>query len=194
MRKIIVLTAFTIAQLALFGQQTSFYKSELGAEIYAGVSNLGGAFGGELKYGYHANKNVIIGPSFRLQRTWSNNMGINQSFNIYGGGIFAHYRFQEKLFIGTELQLLKSPFNFVSFQTNVKQWAPIVLIGGGVNLKLHERIRLNAGIFYDLRNAENSPFRSSYSFKSKNQLGQIVKIYPIIYRVTFFFPLGKPTN
>lgn len=176
--------------LVVWAQQ-EFTRSEIGAEIYAGFSNLGGAFGGELKYAAILNKNIAIGPSFRLQRTWTNNFGINNSFNIYGGGAFAHLRFQEKLFIGTEFQMLRSPYNFVSYQINTKKWAPILLVGGGVHLKLHERIKLNAGIFYDVINAQNSPFRSSYNFKIKNQTGQVVNILPIIYRITFFFPLGE---
>jgi len=175
-------------------QQKGYYKSEIGVELYGGISNLGGAFGGEIKYAYLVDKNLAIGPSLRLQRTWTNNFGINQGFNIYGGGAFAHYRFQEKLFLGAEIQLLRSPFNFVNFQQNPKKWAPIALIGGGVNLKLHERARLSAGIFYDIANADNSPFRSSYNFKIKNEFGQIVRILPIIYRVTFFFPLGEKVN
>jgi hypothetical protein len=175
-------------------QQKGYYKSEIGVELYGGISNLGGAFGGEIKYACLVDKNLAIGPSLRLQRTWTNNFGINQGFNIYGGGAFAHYRFQEKLFLGAEIQLLRSPFNFVNFQQNPKKWAPIALIGGGVNLKLHERARLSAGIFYDIANADNSPFRSSYNFKIKNEFGQIVRILPIIYRVTFFFPLGEKVN
>ena len=177
-----------------FSQQKGYYKSEIGAELYAGFSNLGGAFGGEIKYAYLVNKNLALGPSFRLQRTWTNNFGINQSFNIFGGGGFAHYRLQEKLFLGAEIQLLRSPFNFVSFEQNPKKWAPIALIGGGVHLKLHERVRLNAGIFYDVINAENSPFRSSYNFKIKDEVGETVRILPIIYRVTFFIPLGEKVN
>ena len=175
-------------------QQKGYYKSEIGAEVYAGFSTLGGAFGGEIKYAYLVDKNLAVGPSFRLQRTWANNFGVNQSFNIFGAGLFAHYRFQEKLFLGTEIQFLRSPYNFVSFQTNTRKWAPIALIGGGVNLKLHERARLSAGIFYDVANADNSPFRSSYNFKIKNEFGQIVRILPIIYRITFFFPLGEKVN
>lgn len=190
MKTSLKLLLFMSLNLAVWAQP-EFTRSEIGAEIYAGFSNLGGAFGGELKYAAILNKNIAIGPSFRLQRTWTNNFGINSSFNIYGGGVFAHLRFQEKLFIGTEMQLLRSPFNFVSFQQNTKKWAPVILLGGGVHLKLHERIKLNAGIFYDIINAENSPFRSSYNFKIKSQTGQVVNILPIIYRITFFFPLGN---
>lgn len=194
MKSIVILSMFLSFNYCLEAQQKGYYKSEIGAELYGGFSNLGGAFGGEIKYGYLVDKNFIVGPSFRLQRTWTNNFGVNQSFNIYGGGLFAHYRIQEKLFLGTEMQMLRSPFNFVSFQQNTKKWAAIILIGGGVHLKLHERIRMSAGIFYDVVNAENSPFRSSYNFKVKNEFGQIVRILPIIYRITFFFPLGEKTN
>jgi hypothetical protein len=194
MKKILLLFVLFVNYFFVASQQKGYYKSEIGAELYAGVSNLGGAFGGEIKYAYLVDKNLVVGPSFRLQRTWTNNFGINNSFNIYGGGLFAHYRFQEKLFLGTEIQFLRSPFNFVSFQPNTKKWAPVALIGGGVHLKLHERIRLSAGIFYDVVNAVNSPFRSSYNFRVKNQVGETVRILPIIYRVTFFFPLGEKTN
>jgi hypothetical protein len=191
MKNITILVIHLLSWSCIYGQQKEYYKYEIGSELYAGFSNLGGAFGGEIKFAYLVNKSLAVGPSFRLQRTWTNNFGINQSFMIYGGGAFAHYRFQEKLFLGTEIQLLKSPFNFVSYQQNLKTWAPIILLGGGVHLKLHERIRLSGGIFYDLANAENSPFRSSYNFRIKNEFGQIVRILPIIYRVTFFFPLGE---
>jgi hypothetical protein len=185
-----------ICFVSFFGwnQKQGYREFEIGTELYAGFSNLGGAFGGELKFGYVINKSLIVGPSFRLQRTWTNNLGLNQSFNIYGGGGFLHYRFQEKLFLGAEFQLLKSPFNFVSFSENIKTWAPIALVGGGLNLSLHEHIKLCAGIFYDVYNADNSPFRSSYNFKVKNDLGQIVRILPVIYRVTFFFPFGQVVN
>ncbi|MBM3186113.1 MAG: hypothetical protein FJZ67_07420 [Bacteroidetes bacterium] len=187
---------FFVVGIYFFGysQQNGYYKSEIGAELYAGFSNLGGAFGGEIKYAYLVDKNLAVGPSFRLQRTWTNNLGINNSFNIYGGGAFAHYRLQEKLFLGAEIQLFKSPFNFISFQPILKPWALVALVGGGAHLKLHERIRLSAGIFYDIVNAENSPFRSSYNFKIKDQTGQTVRYLPIIYRVTFFFPLGEKVN
>ena len=58
-------------------------------------------------------------------------------------------------------------------------------------IKLGEKVRLNAALFYDVINAENSPFRTSYFFKVKNQAGQIVRTLPIIYRVTFFIPIGS---
>jgi hypothetical protein len=46
-------------------------------------------------------------------------------------------------------------------------------------------------LFYDVINAQNSPFRSSYAFKMKNQTGQVVRILPVIYRITLFIPLSK---
>ncbi len=194
MKNVVIILVFLSCNFWMIAQEKGYYKSEIGAELYGGFSNLGGAFGGEIKYAYLVNKSFVVGPSFRLQRTWTNNFGINQSFNIYGGGAFAHYRIQDKLFLGTEMQMLRSPYNFDLFQFNSKKWAPVILLGGGLNLKLHERIRLSAGIFYDVVNAQNSPFRTSYNFKIKDQNGQTVRILPIIYRVTFFFPLGEKTN
>jgi hypothetical protein len=38
----------------------------------------------------------VVGPSFRLQRSWSNYLSNQSHFNIYGGGAFAHLRIQEK--------------------------------------------------------------------------------------------------
>jgi hypothetical protein len=170
--------------------QTTYDGQEIGAEVYAGFSNLGGAFGVELKHASILNKNFAVGPSFRIQRTWSNNLGLKTNINIWGPGVFAHARYRDMIFGGAEFQMLRSPFNFVTFAEEQKKWAPILLLGGGFCFKLGKHIRLNAAIFYDVINAKNSPFRSSYNFNVKNEAGQVVRVLPIIYRVTFFFPLG----
>jgi len=179
----------------LFGfnlkSQTTFDGQEIGAEVYAGFSNLGGAFGVELKHASILNKNFAVGPSFRIQRSWSNNLGLKTNINIWGPGVFAHARYRDMIFGGVEFQMLRSPFNFVTFVEEQKKWAPVLLLGGGFCFKLGKRVRLNAAIFYDIINAKNSPFRSSYNFNVKNETGQVVRILPIIYRVTFFFPIGQ---
>lgn len=171
--------------------QVAYNGSEIGVEIFAGASNLGGSIGGDLKYAAIVNENWAIGPSFRYQRTWSNNLGQKMGFSVYGGGVFAHYRIKNTLFLGGEFELLKSPYNFIVFNYSTKQWAPTLFIGGGFSRDFNHKIRVNGGIFYDLINADNSPFRSSYSVRLKNEMGQVVRILPIIYRITFFFPLGK---
>jgi hypothetical protein len=169
--------------------QAQIEGTELGIEAYGGGSQLGGTFGGELKYAVKLPNNLVVGPSFRLQRSWSNYLSNQSHFNIYGGGAFAHLRIQEKIFVGTEFQMLHSPYNFTTFQTQAKKWAPTLFVGGGFYLKLAPKINLNLALFYDLINAQNSPFRSAYNFKMKNQAGQVVKILPIIYRITLFIPL-----
>ncbi len=174
----------TVAQLQYLG-------SELGLEPYIGFSNLGGAVGGELKYAVKLNDNLVLGPSLRLQRTWSNNLGVQSNMTTWGGGLFAHYRYQEIVFGGVEFQYLKSPFSFVNPLQVVKPWSPTLMVGGGFYLKLTDKVRLNAALFYDVINADNSPFRSSYTFKVKNEFGQVVRILPIIYRLTFFIPLDQ---
>jgi hypothetical protein len=187
---------FFIGTFLCFLQFTSYAQiqgSELGIEVYGGGSQLGGTFGGELKYAAKLPNNLVIGPSFRLQRSWSNYLNVQSQFTIYGGGAFAHFRIQDKIFVGTEFQMLHSPFNFITFQAGQKKWAPTLFVGGGFCLKLAPRINLNLALFYDVINADNSPFRSSYSFRIKNELGQVVRILPIIYRVTLFIPLSKST-
>ena len=174
----------TVAQLQYLG-------SEIGLEPYIGFSNLGGAVGGELKYAVKLNDNLVLGPSLRLQRTWSNNLGVQSNMTTWGGGLFAHYRYQEIVFGGVEFQYLKSPFSFVNPLQVVKPWSPTLMVGGGFYLKLTDKVRLNAALFYDVINADNSPFRSSYTFKVKNEFGQVVRILPIIYILTFFIPLDQ---
>jgi hypothetical protein len=180
---LIVLPLLSYAQVAYNG-------SELGVELYAGASTLGGSVGGDLKYAAILNENWAVGPSFRLQRTWSNNLGQKMGFSIYGGGVYAHYRIKNTLFVGGEYELLKSPYNFIFFNYSSKQWASTLFLGGGFSRDFNHKIRVNGGIFYDVINAENSPFRSSYSVRIKNEMGQVVRILPMIYRITFFFPLG----
>jgi hypothetical protein len=177
--------------LLQFTSNAQIQSSELGIEAFGGGSQLGGTVGGELKYAVKLQNNLIIGPSFRLHRSWSNYLNVNTQFTIYGGGAFAHMRYQDKLFAGVEFQMLHNPFNFTTFQEGQNKWTPNLFVGGGFYLKLTPKINLNLALFYDVINADNSPFRSSYNFKIKNEFGQVVRILPIIYRITLFIPLSK---
>jgi hypothetical protein len=177
--------------LLQFTSNAQIQSSELGIEAFGGGSQLGGTVGGELKYAVKLQNNLIIGPSFRLHRSWSNYLNVNSQFTIYGGGAFAHMRYQDKLFAGVEFQMLHNPFNFTTFQAGQNKWTPNLFVGGGFYLKLAPKINLNLALFYDVINADNSPFRSSYNFKIKNEFGQVVRILPIIYRITLFIPLSK---
>jgi hypothetical protein len=168
--------------------QVTFDGSEVGLEIVAGGSNLGGSVGGDLKYAAVLNENFAVGPSFRLQRTWSNNLGQKFGFSVYGGGVFAHYRLKNVVFAGMEFEVLHCPVNYVNVNSS-KSWLSTLFIGGGFSRDFNHKIRINAGVFYDVINAKNSPFRSSYNFNIKDVNGQIVKILPMIYRISFFFPL-----
>jgi hypothetical protein len=190
MKKIIA-SIFSLVTL-LSSAQIDFKNGEIGAEIFAGFSNFGGSVGGEMKYGVFLNEQLLVGPSFRLHQTWANNLGQKASFSVYGPGVFGHYRIQKVLFVGAEFQVLRNPFNFVTFQQDqLRKWSPNLMLGGGFCFTLNPRLKLNAAIFYDVINAPNSPFRTSYNFRIKNEFGQTVRILPIIYRVTFFFPLGQ---
>lgn len=171
---------------------------ELGIEGYFGVSNQNGSFGIGPKYGFILNENFVVGPSIRIQRNWSNVLGNSFGQTIYGGGIFAHARYASKgnstVYGALEFEYLRSPFNFLNNQQYgseaIKIWAPTLFIGGGFLVRVNNVIGINAGILYDVINADNSPFRSSYLFNVKNEAGIVTKILPIIYRLTFLFKIS----
>jgi hypothetical protein len=170
--------------------QTEYDGSEVGIELHGGASNLGGTFSLGLKYAAILNENYAVGPSFRLQRLWNNNLGVSTSANLWGGGIWAHIRYKNVLFGGIEFEMIKSPYNPIGWVPAERTWSPTLFIGGGFSKEYNEKIRINLGIFYDVINAENSPFRSSYTIKIKDsQTGQVQKILPIIYRINFFIPI-----
>ena len=174
--------------------QTEITSQELGIEGYFGASNQGGSFGIGPKFGFILNENIAIGPSFRIQRNWSNLLGNSFSQTVYGGGAFAHIRYKSKgkstVYGAVEFEYLRSPFADINFQNETaKKWAPTLFLGGGFLVRVNKVVGINAGILYDVINADNSPFRSSYFFKQKNQAGVVTKIYPLIYRLTFLFKL-----
>ncbi len=178
--------------------QVQITSQELGIEGYFGASNQNGSFGIGPKYGFVLNENYVVGPSIRIQRNWSNVLGNSFGQTIYGGGVFAHARYATKgkstVYGALEFEYLRSPFNFLNNQQlgseATKIWAPTLFLGGGFLIRVNNVIGINAGILYDVINADNSPFRSSYPFKIKNEAGQITKILPIIYRLTFLFKIS----
>ena len=187
MKKIVFVLVF-LTSLASISQNEDALTSEIGLDGSFYTSNLGGAFGIGAKYGWNINEYVIAGPSARFQRSWSQPLytTTTASANIFGGGGFLHARFFNALFLGVELELLRSPyFNFGGY-TNTSRWALTGFIGGGFSMEVNEKWRLNLGIMYDAINSQNSPLRTQYFMR--NSLGQLL---PVIYRVTFFFPLGR---
>lgn len=164
--------------------------SEIGIDGSGAVSTQGGSLVLGLKYGYKKTPEFIWGPSFRILRYWSNpyNSIYAGHYNVWGGGIYAHYRYQNILFFGGELEVLKNPFALLN---NAKtQWVPTLFLGGGFSKEYKEMIRVNLSIFYDVINSLNSPFRTSYTIKKTNPSGQIIGYIPIIYRLSIFIPLN----
>ena len=161
------------------------HTSEIGVDLQFHASSVGGTVGTGIKYGYLIKPNFVIGPSIRLQRSWYNFQGIKSSWNIYGGGAFAHYRMYNYFFVGGELELLSTPFvqntATVGFKRN---WVPTFLVGGGFSRQFNQSFRLNAGIMYDIIDNTNSPFRQAYFMRKEN--GALI---PVIYRIAFFFVL-----
>lgn len=185
MKKIKCTLLFVLLLNVVFGQRDTTMKYEIGLDGYASVSSLGGSFGVGVKYAFVKDKKYAFGPSIRIQRAWSNNLGVKYGFNIYGAGAFFHYRLQNVFFVGAEFELLKSPINY-SFIYSPKKLVPTCFIGGGFSKEFESTgFRLNAGVFYDIIDDFSSPFRPSYVLKNAN--GALI---PVIYRVGLFFPLN----
>lgn len=168
--------------------------SEIGFDITASASNAGGTVGLGIKYGLNLNESVIVGPSFRYHRSWFNSLTTSNSggYNIVGGGAFIHARLYDYFFIGSELEILHSPFNFGGSPSTSK-WVPVWLFGGGFSTMIGEKLRLNAGIMYDVLDIPNP---QNYNGNPNSPLQPYVKvnknkIVPILYRISFFFPLTK---
>ena len=171
----------------------TFENSEIGIDCFFGASNQGGSFGLGVKYGLKSpsNENFVYGPSFRLMRYWSNAYLTNYTghANIIGGGLFAHYRIQNILFIGTETEMLKNPYAIVNNVSKAK-WVPNFFIGGGFSKEYNEKFRLNVGVFYDVITDKNSPFRTSYVMKKTDPITHAITGYlPVIYRIALFIRL-----
>jgi hypothetical protein len=173
-----------------FSSTAQIEGHEIGVDGFVSASTVGGTYALGLKYGMVLNENLVVGPSFRFQRTWSSNLGTKFGFNIIGGGAFAHYRYQNVIFGGIEFDLLHSPVDYTIVNPG-KNWVPTLFLGGGFSREF-DWVRLNAGMFYDVINHQNSPFRTHYFMKIKDATtGQVVRILPIIYRISFFFPIGR---
>jgi len=181
MRKICLL-------FCLFATSLSFSQdepgSEIGADGYFSASSFGGTFGIGAKYGYRINEAFIFGPSVRVQRTWQTYYDQRNGYTIYGGGVWAHARIANYLFAGVEFEMLNSPLNYTSIYTG-RKWVPTFFLGGGFSRQFNNAIRINAGIFYDVVNNLDSPFRQGYFMHKSN--GALI---PVIYRIGFFFPLS----
>ena len=174
--------------------QRSSRNYELGVEIMAASgSNLGGSVGGALKFAIVENKELAFGPSIRYQYFWSNNQftGVDHNRSVFGGGGFIHYRFLDWFYVGSEIEVIQNPMTTVNPQN---RWGLTGFIGGGIH-KDFDWVHLNAGLLYDVVDAmkdplnhNGSPLRNSYFMRVGQPPNQ--RLLPIIWRITFFFPLN----
>jgi hypothetical protein len=166
--------------------------TEIGIDGSLSGSNLGGAAGCGLKFGFKTTENLIFGPSIRFNRAWSTPTynTAKFSFTNWGGGFFAHGRYGNVVFGGVEAEVIQNKNIFVDTSAIFKKTVPTIFICGGFSKEFNGFVRLNFGLYYDLINSLNSPYRNAYMITIKDpQTGQIVRRLPMIYRITFFFPL-----
>ncbi len=179
-----------------FGQAFSeTLKSEIGFDGYFSIGNQGGNFTLGLKYGLlqkEEESKLVVGPSVRWMRVWSNNLAIGGTpvnFNVVGGGAFLHYRVVDGLYIGSEFEALRSPvLNGPIVTVGGNKWLPHLFLGGGYSKSFEGRFRVNIGIFYDVINNLNSPYRRSYLTKKTGPNGEPGALIPILYRLELVIP------
>ena len=184
MKKLLLIISLFISSL---GISQKVEGTEVGVDGFFGASTMGGSFGIGVRYGWKFNEYFIAGPLVRYQRYWTNNTFTGQkfSYNAYGAGVFGHARFGNVLFLGAEIEFMRSPLTTFGAVSSNGVLAPAAFLGGGFSREFNESIRINAGIFYDVINHANSPFRNGYFMKRAN--GSYI---PAIYRIAFFFPLS----
>lgn len=178
-----------------WAQESVIQGMEIGFDVTASASNFGGDVGIGLKYGINLGEYFIVGPSIRYEYLWWKNYynttaSTTGNYHMYGGGAFVHARFYNAVYLGAEFEMLRSPYQTNGLINSLNAtWAPTLFVGGGYSQEFNERIRINAGIMYDVINAANSPFRRSYFVQKKTSTGAVTGYLPIIYRIAFFFPI-----
>ncbi len=172
------------------------FKLEIGVDGYFSASTNGGNMGAGLKVGFRSNSEsqVIGGPSFRTFRTWNNGniTSTPSSSTIIGLGAWCHVRLQNVLYLGGEFEALKVPGGyFYTTPGATQQWIPTLFLGGGFSKAFNETFRLNLGVFYDIINNLNNPYRASYLTQKKvGPNGQPGALIPILYRIELFISLN----
>lgn len=185
--------------MTLYGQVD---QPEIGVEIGAtSVGTLGGSVGGAIRAGFTEDNEEALayGIMIRYHHFWNKNnfTGMSGSGSLFGGGAYLHYRFFEWFFVGAELEYVRHPFVVPQPGVTPRRWALAGFLGGGVH-KDFDWIKMNLGVQYDVVDAlrdplRPSPFRNQYFIRLSNpaQPNAGGKYLPIIYRLTFFFPIGR---
>lgn len=186
-----------LACISAFSGTAQVEGYEIGVDGSFNASSIGGVFEIGPKFGFKLNEDLILGPTFRYQRAWSQPYYANNSFsfNNYGGGFFVHGRYGNVLFYGMEAEVIRNRNVYIDTSAVFKKIVPTLFLCAGFSREFKGIIRLNAGVYYDVINSLNSPFRSSYKITIKDPTtGQIVNRIPLIYRISFFFPLTREKN
>jgi hypothetical protein len=91
-----------------------------------------------------------------------------------------------------EAEVMQNKNIFVNPDAVFKKYVPTVFICGGFSKEFNQLVRVNVGLYYDLINSLNSPYRNAYIISIKDpNTGAIVRRLPMIYRISFFFPLTQ---
>lgn len=159
---------------------------EIGLDVNFWQSSMGGSLNISPRFDYEVTDSLVVGASFRYINYWSNYYGVSGRMNIFGFGLYSHYRFAKWLYAGGDFELYFPPYNYSSTPSNPKgrTTAPAFLLNAGFSHQFGSMFRLNAGVYYDVINHVNSPLRMSYMTKTAKG-----KLLPLFYRITFLFEI-----
>ena len=197
------LLTYSLASLLSFGALSQADIPEIGVEIGAtNFGTFGGSVGGAIRAGLAEDHQeaLAFGIMIRYHHFWNKNnfTGMGGSGSLFGGGAYMHYRFFEWLFVGAELEYVRNPFVIPpSPGVTPRRWEAAGFLAAGAH-KDFDWVKLNLGVQYDVIDAlrdplRPSPFRNQYFIRLSNpaQPGAGGEYLPIIYRLTFFFPIGR---
>jgi len=184
MKKWIFIILMSFSGLA-YSQDAGTMEAGIDANFWS--STLGGTLNVSPRFGYALNDDFVVGPSVRFIHYWGNYWGIKSHMNIFGLGLYGHYRFANWLYAGLDVETYFVPFNMkIDPKNKYKAVAPAILLSFGVSRQITSYFRLNIGIHYDVLNDVNSPLRTSYTMR--NAKGVWI---PIFYRLSFIFNLNN---
>lgn len=90
------------------------------------------------------------------------------------------------------MEVMNNTNTFVDTSAVFTKIVPTLFLCAGFSREFKEIVRLNVGLYYDIIDSVNSPFRKGYILPIKNaQSGAIQGYVPLLYRISFFFPLTK---
>lgn len=109
--------------------------------------------------GYTPVKNLYAGLGFVYNYISYNSYYGSYSQSIWGGHSFARYVIGDSYFVQVQYDKLLQP-NLLSAEPNAKTWVDYVLVGGGFQQPVGDRVALSTSVMYNLSQSPLSIYPS----------------------------------